>query len=101
MQDNVKVFYEGKQKSIFDLSEAITKYQANIKEVRFELYEKEPEGWREEFIIVEYKGGAYSVLGVNGNSFPANYRAIGEVLGSGRYDHTYYEKIKKEYGRVL
>ncbi len=101
MQDRLKVFYEGKQKEIFDLSEVITKYQSNVEEVRFELYEKEPEGWREEFIIVKYKGGAFSAIGVNGNNFAANYRVVGEVLTSGIYDHDYYEKVKKDYGRVL
>ena len=101
MIETTKIFYEGKQKEISDLSEVIVRCQHNVQEVRFELYEKEPEGWREEFIIVEYKGGAYSVLGVNGNSFSANYRAIGEVLNSGRYDHEYYKKVKAEYRRIL
>ncbi len=101
MQERTFIYLDGKAKQIADLSEVIVKCQGNVKEVRFELYEKEPEGWYEEFIIVEYKGGAYSALGVNGNSFSANYNAIGEVLNSGRYDHDYYEKVKKDYRRLI
>ena len=101
MIDATKMIYEEKQKQIADLSKVVSKYQRNVEEVRFELYEKDPDGWREEFILVIYKGGAFTVLGVNGNSFLANFQAISEVLEHGRYNHDYYEKVKKDYRRIL
>lgn len=101
MEETTKLFYEGKQKQIADLGKAIIEGQPNVQEVRFELYEHKIEGWREEFIIVTYKGGAFTSLSTNGNSFSANYTAIGRVLNSGNYDHSHYEKIKKAYRRIL
>ncbi len=67
-----------------DLANVISHYQKNVVDINYELYLDEQDR-QQEYIVVEYKGGAKSVLNVNANSFSANLRTIAKVLDGGDY----------------
>lgn len=89
-----------------DLSKVIVRGQRNVEEVEYELYEVhwtyegiERTGY-EEFLVVRYKGGAYSAIPSNGNSFYAYFNEIAKVLEHGNYDHERYESVKERAIKV-
>ena len=96
--------YLEKQASIDALNNVITKFQHNVEKVEYQLYAKQFETGigKEEFIIIHYKGGAYTIIYASGNSFYANYKAIGEWLDHGEYyNRDRYNDVVRTFERIL
>lgn len=95
--------YIEKQAAIKDFGEAIAKHQSNVDSIEYQLWAKQFETGigKEEFIIINYRGGARSVLNTSGNSFSANCRAICEYLDHGYYNTSRYDQVSKEFERVI
>lgn len=96
-----------KVKAIKELNNVIPKYQRNIDNIEYELYEVhfEYEGQErvnyEEFLVVRYRGGAYSAICCNGNSFYAIMAELVKVLDHGNYNHERYEKVKEKAIKIV
>lgn len=92
--------------AIKELNSIIPKYQKNIENIEYEVYQftftyngRETIGY-EEFLVVRYKGGAYSAICCDGNSFYAIMKELVEVLEHGNYDHERYERVKERATKV-
>lgn len=91
---------------IREFNKCTVPYFHNVINIELEVYiKKAPEEYvqesghsiyTEEFIVVQYVGGAYSVDPANGNSNYANLCIAVKRLNSGNYNHEYYEKIKSD-----
>lgn len=72
---------------IEDLNRVIPKYQTNITLIEYIVYkQKQSTNWYQEFLVVNYTGGARSIRNCNGNSFSAIFEELSKLLDSGYYD---------------
>lgn len=96
-----------KVNAVKELNNVIPKYQRNIDNIEYELYEVNftYEGQErvtyEEFLIVRYRGGAYSAICCTGDSFYAIMEELVRVLEHGNYNHDRYEKVKAKAIKIV
>lgn len=81
-----------KIKFVNELSEVISKYHEGVMSVQYRVFEEEYFGDREEFLIVNYKGGAKSIRNCTGNSFSAIFDELSKYLDTGYYSELEYFK---------
>lgn len=95
-----------KVNAIKELNNVIPKYQRNIDNIEYELYEVHftYEGQErinyEEFLVVRYRGGAYSAICCTGDSFYVIMEELVKVLEHGNYNHVRYETVKEQATKV-
>lgn len=83
---------EKKVNFVKELSEAIIKVQENVTGIEYRIYQNiEPghEDWAEEYLIINYRGGARTVRNCYGNSCYAILEEISKYL-----EHGYYNEEK-------
>lgn len=68
-----------------DLNAATVKVQRNVVKVSYEVYEHASYG-TQEYLVVEYNGGAFSARNCNGNSCSAVFEELSKLLEHGYYD---------------
>lgn len=71
-----------------ELNAAIVKVQENVTGIEYRIYqntERDHENWIEEFLVINYKGGARTVRTCNGNSCSAVLEEIAKYLEHGYY----------------
>lgn len=79
---------EKKVNFVKELSKTIVKVQENVTGIEYRIYQNtEPgrEDWIEEFLVIDYKGGARTVRTCNGNSCSAVLVEIAKYLEHGYY----------------
>lgn len=79
---------EKKVNFVKELSEAIVKVQENITGIEYRIYQNtkhEHEDWTEEYLVINYTGGARTVRNCNWNSCSAVLREIAKYLEHGYY----------------
>jgi hypothetical protein len=75
-----------KVRFVNELSKAITPFKTGIKSIEYKVFKnKQYEDWYQEFLVVNYDGGASSVRNCNGNSFSAIFEELAQYLDSGYY----------------
>lgn len=76
----------------------ITKVQSNVEKIEYKVFQnKEIPSWKEEILLITYKGGAFTARRCSGNSCSAILQEIAQYLDHGYYDEcSYYEKIKND-----
>jgi len=80
---------EDKKGFVAKVSEAIAYGVPNVESVDYERYEHKSNGWKQEFVVIYYKGGSIAVRNVNGTSCGAIFQEIGKLLFGG-----YYEEVE-------
>lgn len=76
-----------KVRFVNELSKAITPFKTGIKSIEYKVFKnKQYEDWYQEFLIVNYDGGARTFRNCNGNSFSAIFEELARFLDSGYYD---------------
>jgi hypothetical protein len=69
--------------------------------VSLEFYEQPSSGRIVEYIVVEYKGGAYAPCIATANSNSANFRLVSKVINGGYYEEKdTYDDIKKSWKNI-
>lgn len=76
------------------ISDSLVGFQTNIIEVRYEIY-KHKDGYKQEYLVVEYSGGAKTVRNCNGNSYSAIFEELSKYL-----DHGYYDE-NEDYNKII
>ena len=79
---------EKKVNFVKKLSEAIVKVQENVAGIEYRIYQNaEPgnEEWTEEYLVINYKGGARTVRNCCGNSCSAILEEISRYLNNSYY----------------
>ena len=69
-----------------ELNAAITKVQPNVVAIRYRVLAHKVGKWYEEFLEIEYKGGAKTLRNCSGNSCSAILTEIARYLDHGMYD---------------
>ncbi len=76
-----------KVKFVNDLSKVIPTYKTGIKSIQYRVFRhKQYKDWYQEFLVVNYDGGARTVRNCNGNSFSAIFEELAKFLDSGYYE---------------
>lgn len=75
-----------KVRFINDLSTIILKYKSGVKSIEYKVFKHTEYDWYQEFLIVNYDGGARTFRNCNGNSFSAIFEELARFLDSGYYD---------------
>lgn len=68
------------------ISEALVPVQANVDNVEYRIFYDKRYGYRQEYVIINYKGGARTVRSCNGDSCSAIFEEIAKYLEHGYYD---------------
>lgn len=93
--------FEKKINFVKELEKAVLPVQTNIEAIHYDVFEsKKNSAWHNEYLVVEYKGGARSARNCNMNSCSAIYAELAPLLTSwcGGKDVEYYnEELKGEY----
>ena len=76
---------ENKIKFVRGLSNTIQAYQENIESVEYHVFQHTGHNWTQEYLVVNYVGGAKSYRNCNGNSFSAVFDELSKLLDSGYY----------------
>ena len=87
---------ENKIKFVRGLSKPIATFKTNVSSVEYHVFEHKEGGWKQEFLVVNYDGGARTVRNCNGNSFSAIFEELARFLDSGYYNE---ERNYLEYER--
>jgi len=74
-----------KVKFVKELNEAVSKNQANVESIEYRVY-THVNGCIQEYLVINYKGGARTVRNCNGNSTSAIFGEIARYLDSGYYN---------------
>lgn len=69
-----------------NLSIAITSSLSWITKISYEVFENTKYDYIQEYLKVEYKGGAYAIRNCNGNSRTAIFEEVAKLLNGGYYD---------------
>jgi hypothetical protein len=81
----MKCNIENKVKFVKGLSDSITPFKTGIKSVEYHVFEHVDNGWKQEYLVINYDGGARTVRNCNGNSFSAIFEELAQYLDSGYY----------------
>lgn len=108
MEDLQKRCFLSKIQLIDRVSYAISGYDeygisraGTVSGVRYEVYDMGEYGYQE-YLIVEYYGGAIAVRSCNMNSNAAVIRELGRLLNGGYYDEIEdYEECRKKYTQLF
>ena len=88
----MKCNVENKIRFIKSLSPVITTFKTGIKSIEYVVFKHSEKGWTQEYLVVNYDGGAKTVRNCNGDSFSAVFEELSRFLDSGYYDEV--EDIK-------
>lgn len=75
-----------KVRFVNELNTVIPKYKTGVKSIEYKVFKHTEGGWYQEFLVVNYDGGARTVRNSNGNSFTAIFEELSQYLDSGYYD---------------
>ena len=91
----MKCNVENKVRFVRGLSNSICPFKTNVESIEYVVFEHSEKGWTQEYLVVNYDGGAKTVRNCNGNSFSAIFEELSRFLDSGYYDEVedikYYE----------
>lgn len=98
-----------KANAINEVGTVVAKYQRNVENIHYEVYGAEVEGYdgnpvyaTNEFLVIEYNGGAKTIRSCNANSFSANFMEIARYLDSGYYNEKdYYDEVVSKKERII
>lgn len=91
-----------KKQFVKELGDVIVKYQPNVIDVEYEVYENIYGNGFQEFLVITYHGGAKSVRNCNANSFSAIFKEIATKLNTGYYDELdFYKDVQESPNMVL
>lgn len=74
-----------KVKFVNDLNKVIPKYKTGVKSIEYKVFKHKENSWYQEYLVINYDGGARSVRSCNGNSFSAIFEELAQYLDSGYY----------------
>jgi len=80
-----KECYLEKINFVKELSDTIVKVQHNIISIHYDVFVNEDDRAEEEYLIIEYNGGAKTARNCFGNSCSAIFVEISKYLNSGYY----------------
>ena len=90
-----------KVKSVRELGDVISKYQPNVDSLDYEVYYDDATMYYDEFLIINYKGGAKTIKDCTGNSFSAILSEVANYMETGYYEEKErYNKIKSAMKRL-
>ena len=69
-----------------ELNNIIPKYKRGIASIQYRVFKSLEYSYYQEFLVVNYDGGARTVRNCNGNSFSAIFEELSRFLDSGYYD---------------
>lgn len=102
MTDQQRFEMYGKKKAFVDnISKALELSDTIVNKVSYEVWTRYNERFGinvyNEFVIVEFNGGAKSPRSVSGNSHSAIFREIGKLIDGGYYDEVgYYNSFAED-----
>ena len=70
--------------AIKEIGEAIAKHIPHIEDIHYEIWQN-IRGFVDEYLVIQYRGGAYSVRNCTANSISATVQEIAERLNGGYY----------------
>lgn len=76
---------ENKISLIAELNQLLPKYIDNVESVEYSVFRHKAHDWIQEYLIINYVGGARTVRSCNGNSFSAILQELTRYLNSGNY----------------
>lgn len=77
---------EDKKGFVSKLNEAIVGHIPNVEKVEYECYRHRLGKWKQEYVVVHYKGGEWACRCVNGTSCHGIYHSIAKLLNGGYYE---------------
>ncbi len=86
---------QGKINFVKDLSDAITNNLKSIKNISYEVFKNQKYNYHQEYLKIDYDGGAFAIRNCNGNSKTAIFEEINKLLNGGYYDEV------SDYNRLL
>ncbi len=95
----MKCTVENKISFVRSLSKPLSTHQENINNIEYHVFEHIDHKWKQEYLVINYVGGARTVRNCNGNSFSAVFEELAKYLDSGYYteeqNYLHYENDPK------
>lgn len=83
------------------LNDVLPTYQTNVAGLRYDVFENEESGYTDEYLVIEYVGGACSYRNCNGDSISAIFEEIAGMLDHGYYAEERDYNIVKASGQLV